>query len=663
MTRTGLVTLQNAWYARHQRWNSRVFTVTCLYVVVFVLLAWLSDARPQLKIGITPWNPQAGLTLAFLLLYGSRYLPATVVAAYLSETFVRATPVAPLLILAGALWIGLAYGALAAVLRLWRLSSPIQTTVDAARMAALSSIGTFIVAAGYVGIFVIAGDVLPAAASGGIARYWVGDLNGVLTLTPLLIYVAKSPEKLRQLQPARWEILAQFAAVVLTLWIIFLLPAANQLRLFYLLFVPMIWIALRWRWPGAMLATLVIQLGLLIVAEARIPTARFIDLQFLMLTISLTALLLGAVVAERAEVLRRVAMQEIEQRALLATAPDAVLNVDTAGEIRVANAAARRMFGSQPDSQQMSHLATMLPGLQLEPPEGRAVLDGHHADGQLFPAEVAWAQLDPPTNGGFLVTVRDVSDRQHAEEQLRERDAALGRAMRFAVAGELASSLAHELNQPITALVSYVRSAEILATRTSGEDALLQTTLGKAAREALRASEVLRRLRDFYQSGTLKLDKVHIPTLCHAVVNAFQDRLRRTETSLALSIDESIPTLVCDGTQIEIVLHNLLGNALDAVAQMPKSQRQIKLHAACIESIITLRVDDSGKGIPKEVAEKLFEPFVTSKTDGMGLGLAISRSLIVARGGELSAAVSVELGGTSFTARLPIEIPSELSLV
>ena len=663
MIRIAFVGASNASRTLLQRWNSRTAVIAVVYVVLYILLEWLSHVRPRLALGITPWNPQAGLTLAFLILYGPRWLAVTPVAVLLSELLVRGALVAFPVLLAGSLWIALVYGALAAILRHWELQAPIRTAIGAARLAATSVGGTLIVAAGYVGLFIAAGELPASVATTGIARYWVGDLNGILTLTPLLIHAADWRECLRRLRTHSWEILAQSAAVILTLWIIFVLPATDQLRFFYLLFVPVIWIALRWSLPGAMLAVLAIQIGLIVAAQTHIPTPRFIDLQFLMLTLSLTALLMGAVVTERAGVLRRVAMREAEQRALLAVAPDGVLAVDASGGIRMANPAALRLFGERASAQQKPRLTALLPSLELETPEGRATLDGRREDGSRFPAEIAWARLDPPANEGFLVTVRDATDRRRAEEQLRERDAALARAMRFAVAGELASALAHELNQPITALVSYLQASEILAAQFVGEDDRLGTTLNKAAQEAIRASEVLRRLRDFYQGGALKLETVHIPSVCSAVVRAFEDRLRRANASLVVRVDPSIPEVQGDSTQLEIVLHNLLANAIDAVMQVPGPWRRIEIHAGCEESMVTLRVEDSGPGIAPDVSRNLFEPFVTSKPDGMGLGLAISRSLIRARGGELSFAPSRKLGGASFTIRLPIEMPPDTPLL
>jgi C4-dicarboxylate-specific signal transduction histidine kinase len=454
-----------------------------------------------------------------------------------------------------------------------------------------------------------------------------------------------------------WEVLAQVTAIFVAFWMIFSLPADEQLRFFYLLFVPIIWISLRWSLPGATLGVMAIQIGLVTATHLNIPAPRFIDLQFLMLTLSLTALLLGAVVTERAG-------REAEQRALLTMAPDGVLAVDDAGQIQVANPAALKLFSGNMESQQLRGLESLLPDLHLRTARGRETLQGHRADGSSFPAEIAWARLDPPANAGFLVTVRDATDRHRAEEQLRERDAALARAMRFAVAGELASALAHELNQPITALVSYLRASEILAERhASNVDERLRATLNKAAQEAIRASEVLRRLRDFYRGGALKHETVLLPSICEAVVRAYQERLRRLDATLVTSIDPDIPPLQGDATQFEIVLHNLIANALDAVAQSPMGNRRVAIRAGCANRVVTLQVEDSGPGVSPDVARKLFEPFVTSKPDGMGLGLAISRSLILARGGELNFAPASTLGGAMFTIRVPLDVPADATVV
>lgn len=468
---------------RPLRFDPRGPTMAVAYIVFYIALDGLSYIQPVLKLGITPWNPQAGLTLAFLLVRGPRWAPATAVAALLSEVLVRGAPAAWPVLVGASAEIACAYALLSMLLRRWGMPRAIETTADAIRLAAAAAVTTLAVAAGYVLLFVAAGGLSVTAAAGSVARYWVGDLNGVLTLTPLLLGLRRWRELSGALRKHGSLIATQFAAVVLTLGIIFGLPATDQLRLFYPLFVPMIWITLRWGVPGAVLSTLMIQIGLVIVVQDEPGAPALIDLQFLLLTLSLTALLLGTVVTERWDALRRVAQRETEQRVLLATAPDAVLTIDSGGLIRSANPAALRLFGPLVNERIGRPVRAVLPGIKLNPldtTEGRATLEGRTADGSTFPAEIAWARLEAPAESDYVMIVRDVSQRQRAETQLREHEAALARAMRFAVAGELASALAHELNQPITALVSYLQAAELLAAPLLLQDGRLQSTLGKA---------------------------------------------------------------------------------------------------------------------------------------------------------------------------------------
>jgi len=517
--------------------------LACVYVTLYVLLAWVTHARPQLAPGITPWHPQAGLTLAFLVICGPRWLGATAVGALVTGVWFKNTPESLAAIIASAGWIAAIYGVLSAILRRVLSAGAVRTTADAAKFAGLTAAMTLIGAAGYVGSFVATSDVPSADALRGMARYWLADLNGILMLTPVLLLLREGPRVFDALRGHRMEIFAQSAAVMILLAAIFMLPVDEQLRFFYLLFLPVIWIALRWNWAGALPAVLVVQAALILAAEADIHTPRFIDLQFLMLTLSLTALLLGSVVAER----------------------------------------------------------------------------------------------------------------RRTEMELREREAALSRAMRFAVAGELASSLAHELNQPITALVSYLNASEILASTLPDQgDARLPTTLRKATHEAIRASDVLHRLRNLYIGGRSRRDPVDIGKLCSAVSIAFADRLRAANTRLELAIADSIPDIEADETQMEIVLHNLIANAIDASSLRSGSERKIEMRASAAKGTVTITVEDSGPGVSAPLIAQLFEPFVTNKPDGMGLGLAISRSLVRAHGGEVTCASGQRLGGARFSVTLPI---------
>jgi C4-dicarboxylate-specific signal transduction histidine kinase len=230
--------------------------------------------------------------------------------------------------------------------------------------------------------------------------------------------------------------------------------------------------------------------------------------------------------------------------------------------------------------------------------------------------------------------------------------------MRFAVAGELASALTHELNQPITALVSYLNASEMLANAGGAEDPRLRTTLRKAGNEAIRAADVLHRLRNLYIGGLSRRDPVDVVALCHAVGAAYADRLRAAQVKLEITADTAVPQIPADETQLEIVLHNLLANAIDATTQGGGIERRIAMRVSGGKAI-TVTVEDSGTGVAGSLAQQLFEPFVTSKSDGMGLGLAISRSIVRARGGDITSAVSPRLGGALFSVTLPFSLPPD----
>lgn len=529
-------------FGRHQK-----VALTVGYIIAYVALAWVCNARPALAAGITPWHPQAGLSIAFLVVLGPSWWPATAAAVLLTGILLTGSSVSPVAIAASAVWVAAVYGTLALLLRRIVPSLTIRTTADAAKWAGGAAGFSLVAAAGYVGSFVISGDVSITDALRGVARYWFADLNGILMLAPLLMVEELRHSVLRVARVRRTEILAQIALVLILLSVNFMLPVDQQLRFLYLLFVPVIWSALRWGWQGALPAVVAIQAALLIAAGADLHTPRFIDTQVLMLTLTLTALLLGSVVSER----------------------------------------------------------------------------------------------------------------RRSEQELRARDAALAQAMRFAVAGELSSALAHELNQPITAIVSYLNASKIIVSAPVADDDLLRATLGKARDEAIRASEVLRKLRNHYIGGLTKIDDVDIGVLCSAVASAFADRLRVTETRLDVVAPAGLPTFKGDATQLEIVIHNLIANAVDATSAQHNSARVIEMRASADAALLTITVEDSGPGISDDVAKQLFEPFFTSKPDGMGLGLAISQSLLRACGGELSCIAGPKLGGARFMITLPLAITRE----
>ncbi len=640
-------------------WSAEA-AIGCGYVLSYILLDWISYVQPVLKFGITPWNPQAGLTLAYLLFRGPTRVPWCVLAAFLAEIVVRGTPAPWHLLAISSAWIGSCYALLAALFRHLHLSYQPRTLPMAARIAVSAGLLSLVVATGYVGLFVATGRLAASSFEASAARYWVGDFNGILLVTPLVLAATGWRDAWAKVALNSQECLLQFGTLAASVWLIFGLEGSEQVRFFYPLFVPVIWIALRWGASGALLGILVIQVGLLVAVQDDQPMVPLVDLQFLMLTLALTGLMLGAAVAERADALSRVAAREAEVRALLATAPDAVLTTDSFGYLRSANDAARKLFALRQDEMTARlHLDRLLPDLSLDSREGRATMSGRGSGGQSFPADVAWVQLEAPAASGWLAIVRDATDRRRAEAETRDRDSHFAREMRFAMAGELASALAHELNQPITAVISYLRASQILAAQRRGADARLDETLVKAFKEANRAAGILRRLRDFYLGRAGRPAPVSLAALCSAVVQSLESQLRAADVDLQVTIDERVPMLHVDATRLEIVLQNVLANAIEAVGERPAGSRCIELRASAPGNSICIEVEDSGAGVPTETLSQLFEPLNTSKPEGMGLGLAISRSLLRAQSGDLSYRRGERLAGALFVIRLPHHRPTE----
>jgi PAS domain S-box-containing protein len=419
----------------------------------------------------------------------------------------------------------------------------------------------------------------------------------------------------------------------------------------YILFAPVIWITLAWGAIGASAAALALQVGFIVGPAPHLNATSLVETQYFLVTLALTGILLGAVLAERARALARVAAGEAEQRALLAAAPDAVLSTDRDGVVRSANPAAERLFGAAMPNLEQSKLSNWFPTFALTDSVERRRSRGMRANGDNFPAEIASVRLDPPARPGYLLIVRDMSEHDLAQTQIRERDSALSRAMRFALAGELATALTHELNQPITALVSYLKAVDIMAGNVEDRDPRVSETLHKAIREALRASDVLKHLRDFYRGSVVNVTAIDMPGLITEVLSSFEDRAAglgvRITTDIAVARD-----VYSDRTQLQMVLHNLVGNALDAVAEVAPGNRSVHVAVTTEDERLRVSVDDSGRGVLLDVRKQLFEPFITSKVDGMGLGLAISRSLLRSQGGELRLD---EVGTTG--ARFLVELP------
>ena len=522
------------------------------YLTLYLLLDWASYVQPLRHTSITPWNPNTGVVMALLLTRGWRWAPLVTLGIFVGELLTDDAP-APWWVRALASgYLALVYTLAAWGLRGRGLDRPIGTPKSAAWFAGVTAVASGVAAAGYVVILVSGGVLNLGEAWSSVGRYWIGEFNGIIALTPVLLLGVGRAVRWDDMLRHRRELMLQGLGAVVGVGLAFALAAARDVRLFYPLFAPVTWIALRHGVPGAMISVSLVQAALVAALELTPGSIPLFDVQFPLLSLGVTALFLGA-----------------------------------------------------------------------------------------------------------LATQRDTTLRQ-----MRQQDAALQRSMRFAVAGQLASALTHELNQPMTALLSYVRSAELMTEPLARADERLAGTVRKAGEEAGRAAAVLRRLREFYRGEDARLEPTDPLSVCARVAGALQDRMRRSAVEFKLRSREGVPTVMVDRTQLEIAMHNLLTNSLDAFDALPAKGsrgRRIEVTAEVRGADVLIGIDDSGPGIAANLTERLFEPFVTSKISGMGLGLSLSRTLLRHQGGDLWSEAS-RLGGARFVIRLATRVTPQRTI-
>jgi two-component system sensor kinase FixL len=273
-----------------------------------------------------------------------------------------------------------------------------------------------------------------------------------------------------------------------------------------------------------------------------------------------------------------------------------------------------------------------------------------HKDGTILPVELRTILVRDDTGNpsSMYAIVRDTSDRQAQEAHAAAVREQLIHAGRVQELGQVSAGIAHELNQPLTAMQNFVGAAKRLLDK--GDAAAAAQAITKASEQARRAGDIVRRMRDFTEKRDTfkKRDDVNAIIREAASLGMIGAKSVGIETRYDLATD--LPPVIADRVQIEQVLVNLLHNAMDAMAGEP--QRVLTLSSRQNAEAAEIMIADTGKGIPEAIARTLFQPFVTTKETGMGIGLAISKSIIDAHGGEIFAEPNPG-GGTRFFVRLP----------
>lgn len=361
--------------------------------------------------------------------------------------------------------------------------------------------------------------------------------------------------------------------------------------------------------------------------------------------------------------LTELAEREARLQLVLDTVPDAMIVIDTAGIMQSFSATAERLFGHRPDEVIGRNISMLMPSPYREQHDqylarylatgerriigiGRVVV-GARKDGSTFPMELSVGEMQSGENRLFTGFVRDLTERQNTQRRLQELQAEVIHMSRYTALGEMASTLAHELNQPLTAAANYLKGARRLL---DGGDAdnlpTVRDAIDRAADQALRAGQIIRRLRDFVARRESERRIENLPTLIEEASALALVGAKETGVRVSFDFAPEAALVLADKVQVQQVLLNLIRNAVEAMQETPRRELVV-VTSLGEDEMVRVDVTDTGTGIAADVAEHLFQPFVTSKAQGMGVGLSISRTIIEAHGGHLWAEPNPD-GGTIF---------------
>jgi PAS domain S-box-containing protein len=478
-------------WSTRSAWKGTALSIA--YIALCLTLDRLSFIGALHGVGITPWNPSTGVSIALLIIKGPRYAPLVMAAELVSGAVLPKVAIPPAPVFLGALMVTAGYTGAAAMLRHAGFQAGIRRSSDVVLLLIVTIISSGLVATGFVASYAFAGVVPWSGFGEAWFQFWIGDAIGIVTLLPPLLLLnerikewAPRPRGRSPLQLV--EGAGQAASIVAALAAVFLgMGGDHPLGLFYLLFLPLIWIATRHGLPGASWSVLAIQIGLIVGLEIQSHSEAVLRaFQLLMFALASTGLMLGAVVSERRRLSLALVDSEEHRTAILNTVPDGILMIDSHGNIRSINPAVERLF-SRPSHRLVGHdIAELVEGgpdlldrLKLAARSSASApacreFDARRADGSKFPIELSASRFDLLGTEHYTVVIRDITARRNAEARFREHQAELAHVSRVSLAGEMAAGLAHELSQPLTAITAYSRGCLRLLAGSVSEPALLQ---------------------------------------------------------------------------------------------------------------------------------------------------------------------------------------------
>ena len=355
--------------------------------------------------------------------------------------------------------------------------------------------------------------------------------------------------------------------------------------------------------------------------------------------------------------------REAHLQSILETVPDAMVVINDEGIVQFFSTAAERLFGYAAADVVGKNVKILMPSPYREAHDGYLdrylrtgerriigigrVVVGERNDGSTFPMELSVGEMRSNDTRFFTGFIRDLTERQKTEARLQELQAELVHISRLTAMGEMASALAHELNQPLSAIANYLKGSQRLLQDKSDEASnMVRDAMDKAAEQSLRAGQIIRRLRDFVARGESERRVESVQKLVEeasalALVGAKEHGVR-----VRFEFDPASDLILADKVQIQQVMLNLIRNAIEAMDQ--SAQRDLTIRTALADQdMVEISVADTGSGVAPQVASQLFQPFITTKASGMGVGLSISRTIVESHGGQMAVAPNPG-GGTIF---------------
>jgi two-component system sensor kinase FixL len=490
-------------------------------MAVYLVLEKVSFINNLQELNITPWSPQPAIVVALVALYGRGWLPWVFATVLTAELVVRQqrVPLEAAVMLSAILTCGYAWIAWLLRIRL-AIALDLASRRDVLRLAAAVALGAGCTGTIYIGALCAGGFLAWELYPHALFRFWIGDCIGMLVTLPLLLFLADANRRRELWMLAmRRDVLLQIASVVAVLLFVFTHGDDEELRQFYLVFLPLIWIAARHGLAAAVPTVAIIQTGILISAEVNDFNAlTAIQLQTRLFSVTLTGLFLGV----------------------------------TVDELRLAS----------------------------------------------------------------------------------ER---LARARQMTVVSEMAAAMAHELNQPLTALSTYADAVGVLvqADRIANASTLADTA-ERIRRVATRSADIVQKFRSMAAQSLDRMRATDLREVVAAAIAELRETQERANATIDLQAPPDLPLVDMDRERMQFVFRNLLANALDAVQSRPEGERAIRVSVVRHgRSEVEVTVVDSGSGIDASMAERIFEPFHTGKAKGMGLGLAVCRSIVESHEGRI----------------------------